>query len=261
MLAWCGAVAHAIEVRSDLSIGREFVYLANDVESEVLDGKLALGAGLTMVSDYAFERYGVQGLVEYRGEHVSAGVAAAFAPRQAKRGWAALDPHVELQAAFGRLQLDGSAGVLLRRIDAALRRGTTAVDQLQLHGDLELVWNERWRLAIAVLYSFYDPDPASPRLRGADLGLAVSLAGRPERWACGGVVGRRVVQGLRLAAGATGVVYADGRGGAAVPRVEVRLGPWRGIGITTSIELVIGTPRSSGESIGEVGGLALEYDR
>lgn len=254
------SIARAVDVRSELTIGREFVYLTGDVEQELVDGQLALGAGLTMVSDYRIERYGAQGLVEYRGDHVSAGVAAAFAPRQAGRGWASLDPHAELQWALGRARLRGDGGVLLRRVDAALRRTTVAVDQLQLHAEVEIEWNDRWRIAASALCSFYDPDPAAPRMRGADLGLAVSLAGKPERWAAGATLGRRVARPVWVGAAASAVDYADGSGVAAVPRVALTLGPWRGIGIEASGELVV-PPAPSAASLRAIGGVALEYER
>lgn len=252
--------AAAIEIRSDLTIGREFAFLTNDLEVELLDGQLALGGGITMVSDYSIERYGVQALAEYRGAHVSAGVAATFGPRQEQRGWAALDPHVEVPIEVGRWRVILGAGVLLRRIDAQARRTRIALGQLQLHGEIEATFDERWRLGAFVLYSFYDPDPALPGLRGLDLGLAVTLAGRPERWAVGGRAGRRIVRTLWLELGAAGVEYADGRGTAVAPRIVVRAGAWRGVSIVTSAEVVVAL-RGGDEGVREVGGLALEYAR
>src|SRR5258707_13821129 len=118
---WCVGErsARAVELRSELSIGREFVYLTNGVETEVFDGQLGLGAGLTMVSDYTIERYGATALVEYRGAHFSTGVAATFGPRQERRGWASLDPHAELQVERGAWSTRVAAGGLLRRIEGA----------------------------------------------------------------------------------------------------------------------------------------------
>jgi hypothetical protein len=251
--------ARAIDVQTDVAIGYDFVYAASDIESELLDGQLALGAGLTMVSDYAIERYGAQALVEYRGDHVDAGVGAGFAPRQESRGWASVDPHAALHWSLGRATLRAAGGVLLRRVDAAVRRATVSVDQLQLHGDVELNWNGRWKVSVAALGSFYDPDPASGRLRGADLGLAVSLAGRPERWAVGGEGARRVVERVWIAAGASAVTYADGSGTAAVPRVAVDLGPWRDVSIGASLELVVDPGRR--DAVHEIGGVSVEYER
>jgi hypothetical protein len=264
MVAWMAAsesIARAIEIRSELTMGREFAFLTNDLEAEVLDGQLALGGGITMVSDYTIERYGVQALVEYRGAHVSAGVAATFGPRQEQRGWTSLDPHLEIPIERGRWRLLLDGGVLLRRIDAQARRTRVALGQLQLHADFEATFDERWRLGAFVLYSFYDPDPAAPALRGLDLGLAVTLAGRPERWAVGGRVGRRIIRWLWLELGAAGVEYADGRGTAIVPRTVLRAGAWRGVSIAASAELVVGVRGVDDERLREIGGLALEYER
>ena len=52
LLASTASLARAVEVRSELAAGREFVFLTNDVEVELLDGQLALGGGVTLVSDY-----------------------------------------------------------------------------------------------------------------------------------------------------------------------------------------------------------------
>lgn len=258
MIAAGESFAAAIEVRSDLTIGREFVFLSNDLEAELLDGQLALGGGMTMVSDYAIERYGVQAFVEYRGARVNTGVAATFGPRQEQRGWASLDPHAQLtfEGTSWRLVVDG--GVLLRRVDAQARRTRVAVDQLQLHAAVEITVIDRWRLGAMALYSFYDPDLAGRSLRGVDLGLAVTLAGRPERWALGGRVGRRILRTLWLELGGAGVDYADGRGSAVVPSATVRAGAWRGVSINASVEVVVDL-RDGG--LREIGGLALEYDK
>ena len=258
MVAACEAIAGAVDIRSELTAGREFAFLTNDLETELLDGQLALGGGITMVSDWSIERYGVQALVEYRGAHVVTGVAATFGPRQEQRGWASLDPHAELTLEGARWRLVSDAGVLLRRIDAQVRHKNVALDQLQLHGNIELTIDGRWRLAALGLYSFYNPDPSAPSLRGLDLGLAVTLAGRPERWAAGGRVGRRVVRALWLELGAAGVEYADGRGSAVVPSAIVRAGAWRGVSLTGSVEVVIDLRDNA---IREIGGLALEYER
>ncbi len=267
-LAWMTAMtmvlpagrARAIDVRSELTVGREFVFLTNDLERELLDGQLALGAGVTMVSDYRVERYGAQALIEYRGEHVVAGLEATFGPRQEARGWASLDPHVGLDYVLGRWSLHGDGGVLLRRIDAAARRASVEVDQLQLHAEIEATLAARWRVAAFGLYSFYDPDPARPTLRGLDLGLAVTLAGRPERWAAGGRLGRMLGRGVWLDLGAAGVEYADGSGTAVVPRVAVHAGVNRGVSVGASFELVVGSG-SGDEALREIGGFELEYER
>jgi hypothetical protein len=253
--------AWAVDARSELTIGREFVFWTNDVEVELVDGQLALGGGVTMVSDYSIERYGAQALVEYRGDWASAGVAAAFGPRQAGRGWATLDPHAELQRTFGRWHLRADAGVLLRRIDAEARRRPLELDQLQLHLAADVTLGERWRLGALALYSFYGPDPAAPALRDLDLGLAVTLAGKPERWAVGGSLARRAHRAVWCEIGAAGVSYADGSGTAVVPRASLRLGAWRGVSVGASFEVIVGAGAAAGAPVREIGGLELEYER
>src|SRR6516162_3935040 len=86
---------HAIEVRSEATVGRDFAYVASDVGAELVDGQLGLSGGLIMVSDFINERYGAQGLIEYRGDKISAGIEASYGPRQFSRGWAMIDPHLE----------------------------------------------------------------------------------------------------------------------------------------------------------------------
>jgi hypothetical protein len=261
LLASRGTAAHAVDVRSELTIGREFVFLTNDLEVELVDGQLALGGGVTLVSDYTLERYGAQALVEYRGEHVSIGVAATFGPQQAGRGWASIDPHVDAQLERGRWRLHGEGGVLLRRLDAVARHTLISLDQLQLHGGADVTLDDRWRAGVFAMYSFYGPDPAVPSLRNLDLGLAVTLAGKPERWAVGGAMARRVTRKMWLELGAAGVVYADGSGAAVVPRTVVRLGAWRGVTVAASCEIVVGVGAAAGESLREIAGLELDYER
>jgi hypothetical protein len=255
------SIARAVEVHGEVTAGREFVYATSDVEAELVDGQLALGGGLTLVSDYAIERYGAQALIEYRGDRVSAGVAADFGPRQAGRGWASLDPHAELERAVGRWHFHADGGVLLRRVDASARRHIVSIDQLQLHAAADVTLDDRWRLSVLALYSFYGPDPAAPSLRDLDLGLAVTLAGRPERWAAGGALAIRAHSGVWCELGAAGVVYADGHGAAIVPRAVLRLGPWRGVSVAAALELVVGAANAAGEPLREIGGLELGYER
>lgn len=254
--------ARALETRSELTIAREFVFLTNDLAVELVDGQLALGGGITMVSDYAIERYGAQALIEYHGAHVAAGVAATFGPRQTGRGWASLDPHVEALAESGRWKIRVEGGVLLRRIDAAARHTLISVDQLQLHAAAEVTVDDHWRAGALALYSFYGPDLTAPSLRDLDLGLAVTLAGRPERWAAGASVARRAGRRLWLELGAAAVVYAAGGGAAVVPRAALRLGAWRGVSVGLSGEVVVGVSGSAiGEPPREIGGIELEYER
>jgi hypothetical protein len=261
LLMSSASIGRAFEARSELTMGREFVFLTSELEVELIDGQLALGGGITMVSDYTIERYGAQALIAYRGEHASAGVAAAFGPRQEGRGWASLDPQGELRFTIGRWSLHAEGGVLLRRVDAEAKRARIAVDQLQLHAAFEMGRDERWRVGAFALYSFYDPDPAVPALRDLDLGLAVTLGGRPERWAAGGHVAVRTVGRLWVELGAAGVVYADGRGAAVVPRAVVRVVAWRGVSVSGSLDLVVGIDQAARQGMREIGGLELEYER
>lgn len=254
-------VARAVEARTELTVGGEFVFLTNDLEVEFLDGQLALGGGITMVSDYAIERYGAQALVEYRGDHASAGLAATFGPRQQGRGWAALDPHVELQRVSGRWQWRGDGGVLLRRIDAEARRRLLAIDQLQLHAAADVTVDDRWRIGVLALYSFYDPSPSRNGLRNLDLGLAVTLAGRPEQWALGATLARRLPRSVWCQLGAAGVTYADGRGTAVVPHAMVELGAWRGVSVDVSLDFVVAASGAPRDPLRAIAGLALEYAR
>ncbi|MDB4966991.1 MAG: hypothetical protein JWN44_2680 [Myxococcales bacterium] len=263
-MAWVnvgGSLAHAVELRSELAVGKEFVYVTNGAETELLDGQLGIGAGLTMVSDYATERYGAHGLIEYRGAYLSAGVTATFGPRQQRRSWASVDPHAELHVEGQRWSVRADTGVLLRRIDVAAPVGSISVDQLQLHVGAQATIEGRWRVGALALYSFYDPSPAGARLRDLDLGLAVTLAGRPERWAAGAHAARRLSRPLWLELGITGVVYANGRGSALVPRAGLLLGPWRGISIGASVDLVADLDPLVEERVRAIGGLELEYER
>jgi hypothetical protein len=262
-MAWCcasGASAHAVEMRGELAIGREFVYATSGVEAEVLDGQLGLGAGLTMISDYAIERYGVHALIEYRGAHVTAGVAATFGPRQERRGWASIDPHAELQLQRRSWDVRVGGGVLLRRIDVAAPRRSFTMDQLQLHGSVDATIADRWRIGVFGVYSFYDPSPAASALHDVDLGLAVTLAGRPEHWAVGGHAARRVARPLWLEVGLAGVAYASGSGHAVVPRAGVGLGPWAGVSVGLSADVVVDADPTAEERVRVVGGLELGYE-
>ena len=261
LLASSAPLARAVEVRSELTAGREFVFLTNDVEVELLDGQLALGGGVTLVSDYSVERYGAQALVEWRGEHASAGVAASFGPRQTGRGWASLDPHAALERTRGRWHFAADAGLLLRRIDVGSDRRPRSIDQLQLHAAADVTLDDRWRLGLLGLYSFYDPDPATPLLRAVDLGLAVTLAGRPERWAAGASLAARAHRTVWCELGAAAVAYADGRGGAIVPRAALRLGAWRGVGVTAGVDVVVGLAGAARDPPRPIGSLALDYER
>jgi hypothetical protein len=259
--AYPSATLYALDVRSEATVGRDFAYVASDVEAELVDGQLGLSGGLIMVSDFINERYGAQGLIEYRGNQVSAGLEASFGPRQFARGWATLDPHLELRFDVNRWTLHGQGGVLLRRVDATVQHRPLAVDQLQLHLDLEANFDDCWLVGAFALYSFYDPDPAQHSLRGFDLGLAVTLAGRPERWAVGGRIGARVIRWLRVEVGIAGVLFADGSGNAIVPRVVLRGGPWHGFSISTSLDVAVNVTDESPEQVREIAGIELGFER
>jgi hypothetical protein len=151
--------------------------------------------------------------------------------------------------------------VLLRRIDAASRRRVLELDQLQLHASGDVTLDDRWRFGVVALYSFYGPDPSAPALRDLDLGLAVTLAGRPERWAVGGSLSRRAHRVVWCDVGAAGVVYADGTGAAIVPRAGLRLGPWRGVSVGASFEVAVGIGGAAHDPLREIGGVELELER
>jgi hypothetical protein len=254
-------IVHALEIRSEATVGRDFAYVANDVGAELLDGQLGLSGGLIMVSDFINERYGAQGLIEYRGDTISAGLEASFGPRQLGRGWATLDPHLELRFDIDRWALHAQGGVLLRRIDATAQHKPLAIDQLQLHLDLEASFDDCWLVGAFALYSFYDPDPAQRSLRGFDLGLAVTLAGRPERWAVGGRIGARVIRWLRVEVGIAGVEFADGSGNAIVPRVVLRGGPWHGFSVSTSLDVAVNVTDESPDQVREIAGIEIGFER
>jgi hypothetical protein len=254
-------MVRAFEVESDLTIGRGFLYRTTDVDGEVLDGRLALGGGYTMVSDFRDVRFGAQARVAIHGERVSAQLAASWGPKQKQRGWSTLAPSIAMHIERGRAVLDGELELVWRRADAALRRAIESIDQIQLRAELRLAIDERWRVGLLALVSFYDPDLGHGRLRYADAGLAVTLAGRPERWALSAKLGRSLGRWFALESGLAGVVYADGRGAAVVPRAAIRGGPWRGFSVETSVDLVLRVDRAARDPPRALGGLALGYER
>jgi hypothetical protein len=72
---------------------------------------------------------------------------------------------------------------------------------------------------------------------------------------------RRIVRGLSAVLDLSGVSYADGRGGATVPKVGLRGGPWKGFRVSGSIELVVGVGGAAGEPLREIGGLEVAYEQ
>jgi hypothetical protein len=253
------ATARAVEVESDLSIGEDFVHATTDVAAELHD-ELRLGAGATLAGTFTDQRWGAQVLVGLVGERLSMNLRAAWAPKQAGRGWLALTPELGLHFALGRLVLDGQAQLTARRSDAHTRRGPVPVDQLQLGGELTATVDERWELIVGALGSFYDPDLAAPKLRGADLGLAVTLAGRPEDWAVV-VRGARRVGWLRVELGFTGIAFAADRGTAVVPRAAARVGPFGGLSVEAALDLVLDTDARARDPVRPMGGLTLTWER
>jgi hypothetical protein len=260
VLALSARAARAFEAESDLTVSRDFVYLTTDLQGELLDGWLGLGGGFVVVSNFHGARYGLRTLAELSSERFSGGLVLAYSPLQDQRGWASLEPRLATHLVFGRLALDAEVRLTLRRANVASRRGSVAIDQLQLDGEGTLTLDERWHLTMEAIRSFYDRDLAGRALRGADLGPAVTLAGRPEVWALGARAGRRLGAHLRLEAGLTGVDYADGPGGALMPRAAIRAGPWGGFSIEAKLEIVIAIAGAR-DPVREIGGLALSFER
>ncbi|HJU24241.1 MAG TPA: hypothetical protein VJ891_17185, partial [Casimicrobiaceae bacterium] len=239
LLLLLGSTSHAIEIANDLSIGPSFLYDTTDVDAELVDGQLLLGGGYTAVSDFRDVRFGGQARVGWSRAWFTAVVEGSWGPSQRARGWATLAPKVSGHFELRRVTLDGELETTLRRTDAALGRWIRSIDQLQLRAELDATIDQHWELGVTGYRSFYDPDLARPSLRRADLGFAVTLAGRPERWAISGRA-RRAFRKWAVESGVAGVWYADGRGAAIVPRVMIRAGPFRRFTVETSGEVAIG---------------------
>lgn len=255
------ARSRAFELTSDLTVGPSFLYRTTDVAGELCDGRLGLGGGYTIVSDFHDVRFGGQAQVAVHGSWISGTLAGSWGPSQAGRGWATLAPEGELHFELGRVTLDGALEVTLRRADAAVRRKMVPIDQLQLRAQVALAIDERWRFELTGLRSFYDPDLAQPSLKRAEAGLSVSLAGRPERWAVELRGGRSFKHRLGAELGLAWVMYADDRGHALVPRLALRGGAWRGVSVELSGELVVGIERAARDPLRPMGGLKLAYER
>ncbi len=253
--------SRAFELASELTVGPNFLYRTTDVSGELCDGRLELGGGYTMVSDFHDVRFGGQALIAAHGSWISGTLAGSWGPSQAGRGWATVAPEGELHFELGRVTLDGALEVTLRRADAALFRKIVPIDQLQLRAQVALAIDERWRVELVGLRSFYDPDLALPALRRADAGLSVTTAGRPERWAVDLRGGRTFKHRLGAEFGLAWVMYADDRGHALVPRLALRGGPWRGVSVELSGELALGVERAARDPPRPMGGLKLAYER
>jgi hypothetical protein len=260
LLLAIAARAQAVEVRTELEAAREFAWFTTAVDGAVARGRLGLGAAFLMASDWRRQEYGASALVEYRGDALTVGAEGSWAPSQARRGWASFDPHASYRFERDRFTVELSAGILWRRVEAPIGRGQLSIDQLQGRGELTLEVDERWEAAIGALGSFYDPDLAEPGLRALELGPAVSVAGKPERWAVRARVARVFGPSIRPQLGLDGIGYANGRGGAVAPSVAIRAGPYRGVSVEAKLELVAGVAAAQGE-LRPIGGLSLAYER
>jgi hypothetical protein len=249
----------AFEIASELSIGRDFVHQTIDASGDVVDGRLALGGGATMSGGFGDLRFGAHARVELRGARWSAAVAGSWAPAQRGRGWATVTPSGALHFERERVDVDVAAEVTLRRADAMRVGHAFPIDQLQARAQVDVAIDERWEAGAGGIVSFYDPDPAARALRGADLGLSITLAGRAERWAASVRAARRLPKHVAVEVGFAWVAYADGRGGAAVPRASIRAGPWRGVSVETSGDVIVGTAARDG--VGGTAGVRLGYER
>jgi hypothetical protein len=251
--------AHALELRSEAIASNDFAFVTGDFESEFFDEQLALGGGITMISDFHFQRYGAQGMAEYRGEHFSAGLSGSFAPQQDRRGWATLNPHAALQLTIDRWVLRGATGVLLRQVDALVRHVPLPIEQLQLQAEIAAELPNSWEVGVEALASFYNPDLSRSQFHGAELGLAVSVGGRPEQWAVTGHIARRIVRGLSAEIGFGGVGYADRVGSAVTPKAALSGGPWKRLSIKATLEMVVGVGAARAEPLREIGSIEIGF--
>jgi hypothetical protein len=251
--------ASSFELDSDLSIGPGFVHQTLDAEGELADGLVGLGGGATMVGAFHDLRFGGQAKISISRSWLSGTLSGSWGPPQRGRGWATLEPQGAVHVERGRVVLDGELAVLLRRADAALRRRPLSIDQMQLRAEVTALIDEQWEVAISGLRSFYNPDPALRRLRGADLGLFISIGAQPELWAAMARVGRKLAAHLTVSLGLGWMDYAKGRGSAILPRATIRAGPWRGFSVEASGEVHV--PLQTRERTGGLFGLKLAYER
>jgi hypothetical protein len=255
-LALAAASARAVEAESDLSIGGEFVYLHNNVRGEVWRDHLALGAGLLLVSDWHSARAGAEASVDVIGDGVEGGLTIGWAPKQEGRGWLRFEPHASVHLERGRFKGGFDGTMLLRRVDASGRR---TIDQLQLHLEGELEIDRRWQLRAGGLVSFYSP-PLDYVTRG-DVGLLVTMAGHPEQWAAGLELGRAAGRWLWFKAGLDGVAYAESVGGGALmPLVGARVGPFAGVTVSVSGAVALGVAAAGADAPRFIGGLQVSYE-
>ena len=264
ILVWIALAApraKGVEVATDASGGRDFIFLTTDVKQFIVEDRLALSAGYAVVSDLRGVRHGGRGAMELEFGSLSVAALVSFAPAQERRGWLSLTIDGSHRWEGGRFVVESEASVLLRRAGAQIDRLTLDVDQLQAEAAVTLTVDGRAHLGVSGLLSFYDPDLAQPSLRGLDAGLFITVAGRPERFAISAHSGVRFADSWEFLAALTGAAFADGRGGAWLPRVGLRAGPWAGFTVEAATELAIGLGAAAGDPLRLLGALALEWER
>jgi len=263
VLIWIVATrAFGVELDGELSAGRDFVYLTSDVKQAILDERLTLGAGYTMVAGGAppSARVGARASAALDVEPFAAEAAVGWAPPQGRRGWLTGEARAGGRLKRARISVEGEATVAGRRAEAVTRGSPIAVRQFQLGGEATATLDERLHLQAAAQLSFYDPSPALRSLGAADLGPLVTVAGRPERWAVALRGGWRPTPPLRLETGVGGLAYADGRGGAWLPRLAIRAGPFAGATVEASGEIAFGVGAARGD-VRLVGTVGVEVER
>jgi hypothetical protein len=263
LLLFVASKAIAFETQTELSAGRDFLYLSSEARTDLLDGHAALAGGVEVVSDWRAARAGLSASAEAVGERWAAGVSGGWAPRQAGRGWIWVEPRGSGRLERDRWSAEGELGLKLRRADVGTGRRLTArvesIDQIQLRAEGHLTARD-WRVEVRALYSFYDPDLArlGPSI---DAGLLISVAGHPERWAAGLAGGRAIGARFRASVGLGAVAYADQPGLALLPSVQLIAGPFAGLRVRGSCELAVPATGPVRDALRPVGGLALEYER
>lgn len=260
-IALLAARAGAVEVTTDASAGQDFLYLTTDVRQALIDDRLAVGAGYAMVTDYRAARHGARASLELELAPVTASALLSWAPAQLERGWLSLALEGSHRWEGDRFAVESTLGVLLRRAGTQLPRAAVPVDQLQASTEIVLEIDERARLGLAALLSFYDPDLAQPALRGLESGLFITVAGKPERFAVSARGGVRFAAAWEFEAALSAVAFADGHGGAWLPRLGVRAGPWGGVVIAPEVEVAIGFGDAARDPLRLLGGLALAWER
>ena len=240
----------------------EFVWLTSDLRTSLLDGQVRVGNGVAMASDYRVERYGLRAMVDLERERWSLGLLAGWAPAQAGRGWIDLEPHGAWRWERERFSVELEGRVGLRRVDVGTRHGPLSLGVLGAQLTAEASIDERWTAALEVTGTLYDRDLSTPRFADADFGPAVSIAGRPERWAVQARGSRVVKSWLWVEAGLGAIDYAGGHGQAALARAALRFIPRGGWTIEPFMLLTVGAGgAATHDPIRAMGGLALGFRR